>query len=231
MKINVPANFLTHTKYEADRGLIRSWLLASLLKASGIWGSGLDTLLTALRDIIREDSGEGFPAEALRSAMAQRGKPLTFSEPEIDQLVDLEYGDRRAFLMLSILYPFVDLRNKFHVDHVFPKALLTQTGLKKAGVPDEQIAWITQRRNRLANLELLDGAENNEKRRKLPAEWMEQRYRNVAERKHHLELYDMSPELPTGLDGFCSFYEARRSRLRAPWRAPLGSFLFRAQHC
>jgi len=65
------------------------------------------------------------------------------------------------------------------------------------------------------DLQLLDGAENNEKRHKLPAEWMDQRYNNAAERRHHLELYDMGSELPIGINGFPEFYEARRSRLRS----------------
>src|ERR1035437_10945287 len=49
-----PSNWMTHTAYAAERDAIRSWLIRSLLKSSGIWGSGLDTLLTALRDVIRD---------------------------------------------------------------------------------------------------------------------------------------------------------------------------------
>ena len=42
--------------------MIRIWLIRSLLKSSGIWDSGLDTLLTLLRDVIR-NSHDVFPAE------------------------------------------------------------------------------------------------------------------------------------------------------------------------
>lgn len=46
---------------------IRSWLIRSLLKPSGIWGSGLGTLLTALRDARR--------VELHQSPAAAGGKP------------------------------------------------------------------------------------------------------------------------------------------------------------
>ena len=36
-----PPGFATHGSYDADRKAIRGWLTRSILKASGIWGSGL----------------------------------------------------------------------------------------------------------------------------------------------------------------------------------------------
>lgn len=104
-----PANWLAHPSYTAERDTIRSWLIRSLLKSSGIWGSGLDTLLTALRDVIRDDHGV-FPADQLEKVMSGRGKSLSFGPEEIEDLLDMEYGDRRMFPLLSILYPFIDVR-------------------------------------------------------------------------------------------------------------------------
>src|SRR6185437_8105929 len=91
-----PSNWLTHPSNAADRNEIRSWLIRSLLKSSGIWGSGLDTLLTALRDVIRDDH-DRFPVETLERILAIRGKSLVFGAEEIDDLLDIEYGDRRLF--------------------------------------------------------------------------------------------------------------------------------------
>ena len=45
--------YLTTATYTDDREKVRLWLSKSILKASGIWGSGLDTLLTLLRDTIK----------------------------------------------------------------------------------------------------------------------------------------------------------------------------------
>ena len=48
--------YVVHPTFATDREAIRRWLITSLLKPSGIWGSGLDTLLTALRQVIRGQS-------------------------------------------------------------------------------------------------------------------------------------------------------------------------------
>ena len=38
-----------------------------------------------------------------------------------------------------LLFPFVDTKNHFHIDHVFPRSLFTPAKLKKAKVPDDDI--------------------------------------------------------------------------------------------
>ena len=43
-RIGSPSDFDSHGKFAKDREAIRGWLIRSILKASGIWGSGLDTL-------------------------------------------------------------------------------------------------------------------------------------------------------------------------------------------
>jgi hypothetical protein len=105
----VPDNYVTHGQFAADREIIRQWLVCSLLKASGIWGSGLDTLLTALRDVIQKSGNDAFPDEGLRQAMDARGKSLSFSPAEVEDLLEMEYGDKRLFSLLSLLFNFVDL--------------------------------------------------------------------------------------------------------------------------
>ena len=71
---------------------------------------------------LRELGSSRFPVEALEATMRSRGKGLRFDEEEIEDLVDVSCGDRRVFPLLSLLFPFHDLRNEFHVDHVFPRS-------------------------------------------------------------------------------------------------------------
>ncbi|MDE0680417.1 MAG: DUF262 domain-containing protein, partial [Gammaproteobacteria bacterium] len=52
--------FRTSGTFKDDRNFIREWLIRSLLKR-GIWGSGLDTLLTNLRRTISKHGGDGYP--------------------------------------------------------------------------------------------------------------------------------------------------------------------------
>ena len=217
---NPPDGYLTNAAHAADRAEVREWLVRSLLKSSGIWGSGLDTLLTALRDVLKSELADAFPSTALRRVMAQRGKPLHFEPEEVQDLLDAEYGDRRAFLLLSLLYSFVDLRNQFHMDHVFPRSRLTPDRLHKAGLPQDTHEAVCLQRDRLANLQLLEGGPNQEKSAKLPAEWLESL--NLQVRQNHCALHDLG-EVPVGLDGFKVFYDARRVRLAAKVTRLLGT--------
>ena len=210
-----PDGFVTRGEYEDDRKTIRGWLIRSILKASGIWGSGLDTLLTALRDVLRTATSNGhFPAVEMRRVMAQRGKNLEFSQEEIEDLADMGINDRRTFSLLTLLFPFVDVHSHhFHIDHVFPRSRFTVARLRNAGVGDDQIDNFIDCANRIANLQLLDGDINNEKRAKLPVEWMQEHFADDVARGHYCNLYLLG-EIPQDVTGFMSFYEARRERLQ-----------------
>jgi hypothetical protein len=85
----VPTNYVTHGQFADDRENIRGWLTRSLLKASGIWGSGLDTLLTAIRETIQSSGGDAFPVNQLREIMARRSKSLTFEAAEVEDLLHM----------------------------------------------------------------------------------------------------------------------------------------------
>lgn len=208
-----PSGFATRDSHAADRKAIRGWLTRSILKASGIWGSGIDTLLTSLRDVIRNADGGRFPADEMRRVMRQRGKSLDFSPEEVEDLADIGYGDNRLFALLTLLFPFIDLRNKFHIDHVFPISRFTPTSLREAGVSDELTDKFRDCANRLGNLQLLDGDLNIEKRAKLPADWLGEHFDNQQVRQHYLEQHHLG-EVPGAMSGFMEFYEARRQRLQ-----------------
>ncbi len=206
------SSFLDAQQFEEDRKLIREWLVRSLLKR-GVWGSGLDSLLTALRRIIGEGDCSQFPVEELREEMARRGRPLVFEDEEIEELADTGYGHAGAFALLSLLFPFIDPRDQFHIDHIFPSSRFTTSKLRAASVPAEHRDDFKLRANRLANLQLLRGRENLEKRAIMPAEWLRQRYSKETERHAHLEAHLMGP-VPETMSEFGGFYDDRRQRLR-----------------
>ena len=213
-QLGAPTDFDFHERYAEDRKVIRGWLVRSILKASGIWGSGLDTLLTALREVLRNSQNGHFPAEELRVAMAKRGKGLDFALEEVEDLADMRISDRRVFALLALLSPFIDLQHhQFHIDHVFPKSRFTPARLRHAGVVDEQIDEFVDCVNRIANLQLLDGAINLEKRAKLPAEWIERHFPNEESRQHYRNQYYLS-DVPPEITLFKEFYIKRRETLQ-----------------
>ena len=213
-RIGAPSDFDSSATYRADREAIRGWLIRSILKKSGIWGSGLDTLLSTLREVIRMEYENGFPSDQMRRVMAQRGKSLEFSEEEVDDLADMGFSDRRVFGMLSLLSPFIDFQHhQFHIDHVFPKSRFTRVRLLGAGIVEDQIDNHVDCSNRIGNLQLLDGAANIEKRARLPFEWMEEAYPNQEARQHYSERY-LLEDIPQEMAEFLEFYENRRFRLQ-----------------
>ena len=129
-----PGELITRGDYADDRKAIRGWLIRSILKA-GIWGSGLDTLLTDLRGVLSTATNGQFPAMKMRQVMAQRGKNLVFSREEVEDLADMGISDPRTFSLLTLLFSFVDVHSHhFHIDHVFPKSRFTVARLRNAGV-------------------------------------------------------------------------------------------------
>ncbi len=213
-QLGAPPEFDAHSRYQEDRQAIRGWLIRSILKASGIWGSGLDTLLTALRDVLRGNTSGQFPAAELRQVMGQRGKSLDFSEEEVEDLADMAISDRRVFALLALLSPHIDLRtNKFHIDHIFPRSRFTKARLRTAGIGDESHEAFADYANRLGNLQLLEGIPNVEKRDKLPAEWLGEHFADGQTRKHYKEMNSLG-DVPKKMTDFMAFYEARRERLQ-----------------
>ena len=209
-----PSDFDVHSRYQEDRQAIRGWLILSILKKSGIWGSGLDTLLTVLRDVLRNTNNGHFPAVELRQVMRQRGKGLEFSHEEVEDLADMSMSDRRVFALLTLLSPSIDLRtHHFHIDHIFPKSRFTKHRLRRAGIADEQHEDYADCADRIGNLQLLEGIPNVEKRDKMPAEWLDHHFPDEKARQHYRELYFLG-EVPRKMADFMVFYEARRDRLQ-----------------
>ncbi len=204
--------YLTHSRFEPDRRIIREWLIQSLLK-TGVWGSGLDTLLTGLREAIRKGGSDSFPDSLVREVMSRRGRSLVFDNEEIEELADMRYKDRLTFALLSLLFPFVDLRNQFHIDHIFPSVRFKDRRLQEAGVADDEISDFQIQKDQLANLQLLEGAVNTEKSDKMPVEWLSGSITDPVERHSYHEKYLLG-DIPDSMADFGSYYDARRERLK-----------------
>jgi hypothetical protein len=214
-------SYLDSTADAADRLALQRWVTRSLVKR-GIWGSGLDTLLTRIRDVLRTSSTSRFPVAVVEEAMAAVGKSLAFDNVEIDELLNLKYAGQRTFSVLSVLYPGLDLSKKFHEDHIFPKSRFTKNKLLDAGVPLDKIDDYLTAVHLLPNLQLLAGTANIEKQDALPGEWIDSTFPSEDKRATYLAENDLDG-LPLDLAEFTSFFEQRKQRVRARLLAALGT--------
>lgn len=210
----IPVGFLESNSFATDRKLVHEWIVRALLK-SGTFGSGLDTTLRTARSSIQTANGK-FPVDILDRNFASIGKALRFEEEEIDDLIDHGFGHPDTFSVLSLLYPGVDLNNRFHVDHIFPKARFTKQRLRCAGVPEEEIEAHMDCVNRVANLQLLEGTANLEKSEKMPADWLKSQYPDIDNLKSwkHRNFLKEDYLVPESMVGFLGFYEERRTNMK-----------------
>jgi hypothetical protein len=205
--------YLSRTTDAADRRKIRGWVIRSLLKG-GVWGSGRDTLLSRLRQAIRDHGQDAFPEGAFEREMTRLAKPLRFEDAEIEDLLESKYGSKRLFPLLALLYPGVDVRKEFHEDHVFPKARFTRRTLLEEQVPESALAEYSDKVDRLPNLQLLEGSINIDKSAEMPLLWVTAQYPEESPREAWLAANDLSGLPPSILD-FPTFYAMRRERMKA----------------
>ncbi len=203
---------LSSSAHRDERATIGFFLRRSLLK-SGVWGSGLDVTLTALREVLRESAGAIFPAKLLEKKLASRGRSLTFGPDEIEELLDTRYGDKRVMPLLSILFPSIDLNTHLHVDHIFPRSDLTRPKLRKLGLDPDTADELVERRDELPNLQLLDGTENAEKSAKSPAAWLAERFPSDADRLAYADRHLLG-HVPASAADLLRFLKARRDLMR-----------------
>lgn len=204
-----------------DRAALRSWVLRSLI-VRGVWGSGLDTLLRDLREVLRSDGAEAFPLATIEQVMARRGKSLEVTDALIEDILGLAYGGGRTWAVLATLFDHVDTRMQYHVDHVFPQAQLDARALKTVKSPegvrrysDEFVEELVGRRDLLPNLELLPGPENIGKSDTAPDSWVVEHYPGADEHAAFVKANALPSVLPHDADSFLDFYDARRDLLIA----------------
>ncbi len=213
-------SFLMRSSYHQDREAIRFWLIRSLLK-QGTWTSGVDGVLMDLRQAISKNGSVDFPIDSVMRVMARRDKPLAFTDEQIEDLADMRFADRRVFLLLSLLFPFLNLEHHFHVDHIFPRARFSENDLKAAGIPEEDYQAFREMMDGLPNLQLLEGSKNTEKQAMLPSDWLKHTGTDLEARQAYIDRHLLGA-LPAGLHEFKEFYEARLKRLEDRIRDVLG---------
>lgn len=191
--IGLPDNFEISSSYIEDRKKIKKWFTFSLLKR--VFSFMPDGVLKPVRNIIK-DSTNGFPFELIVQHFRGTNRALLFTEDDISNLLYSKYGQGDTLVILSILYPWADLRNNFHVDHAFPKSTFTTKRLLKKGVPADKVAGFIENCNYIGNLQLLEEIPNIEKSNIDFNVWLDDNVPIEAlgdyKRKHYIPEVDLS---------------------------------------
>lgn len=199
-------NFVTSSNKDDVRNqiIIQKWLALVLLKNA--FGGSSDTTLTKLQQIINEQQDlQFFPYEAINKWLNIEAE---FSDAEIEGLLSTNYSTKYSYLILALLYPDRDWKDKnYHEDHVFPKSEFTAAKLRGRGYDEARILEYQKWFNCILNLELLTDKENLEKSAEDFGVWFSSRDENFRERHSipQMESYEF--------DGFLEFIAERQKIL------------------
>jgi len=139
---------------------IRRWVIAALLNQ--VFGGSSDSTIAVARRVIDQvDPGTDFPFAALNAELSRHLKRSSaFDDSTIDAVLSLNYGHKLTYLALTLLYD--EHRwgtTPHHVDHIFPRAVLSRTALMNLNVPQSKIDELQRLENRFGNLQLLSASE------------------------------------------------------------------------
>ncbi len=217
-KIGNPGNFVESGKYTQDRAKIKKWFIASILRRVFSYSSS-DTILKQICDIIKE-AHDGFPIDKIYDRFHKNNRDLTFDEDAIDDLLWKKYGGGDTLMVMSILYPWANLKNNFHIDHIHPKTMLTRKKLKKAGVSEEDMEYYLVNYNYLGNLQLLEATPNEEKKATPFEVWMDENYADPDQRKDYMKK-NYIPDVDFALTNFEEFITEREALITAALKKEL----------
>ena len=193
-------------KYE-----LRKYMVVSQIKH--IFGQSTNATLETIRSELKKCVGT-FTLSSLQHLSFTGERSLKFSPEDIEGWFDEYEKSAYTFMLLSLLYPNLKYGQKgFHQDHMHPysafekglDSLLLPSGDK---VNDEKIASWKHQRNTLANLQLLEGRENESKNDISLIDWLN----NPANKEN-------AKYLPCGIDysltNFDQFLEKRKELMLA----------------
>lgn len=202
---------------------IKKYIIHALLKQ--IYGGQGDLVLSTIRDALRKKDRDNYVLEQtdfsfnlLLNAKLPGNKALIITNEDIEEILEYRKGPY-TFMMLSLLYPNLRFGQvKFHQDHIHPASLFADAKLKKYDIPKEKWKRWQEMKDRLPNLQLMEGKENESKNKTPFKNWLYGKDANENPNVSDIDRFKKDNYIPTGLSldfkDFEYFYEARKNMLR-----------------
>lgn len=164
--------------FDADsKSELRKYIVIAQVKQ--IFGAATNSALTNIREALKISPNNSFKMGHLSNVRFTGDRNLRYTSDEIDTLFDTYEIGAYTFMLLSLLYPNLKYSQKgFHQDHMHPHSSFEGKKLNDIVLPDNTIIddekkeeW-QRRRNTLANLQLLEGRENESKNATPLEDWI-----------------------------------------------------------
>lgn len=196
---------------EDDRRAIKEWLARVLLK--GVFGGQPDSIYPKMRDLVNENLGK-FPLQETIAHYRGSRKSISFSEDDIESLLDLEYGKAKTYCALTLLYPGLNYNFKYHQDHIHPSSFFNKKYLRKMGLSEENVEAYITACNSLPNLQLMQSTQNIQKSDKPLFDWLSLTYTSLSDKESFLRQNYIGTNDSLSFENFLDFIVARRTALK-----------------
>lgn len=208
------------TKHE-----LRSYLVHALIKQ--IFGAQGDQVLTHIREFFRIKKGKEFRLSFTKfnfnKLLIQEisSRSLKISKDNLNEILELKKG-AYSFMLLSLLYPNLKFDQvQFHQDHIHPASFFTNAKLKSQGISDDKwIKW-QEIKDKLPNLQIMEGKENESKNKTAFEAWLNglDSYGNPnIKDKKKFKQENFIPDVDLTLENFEEFYNNRKELIELELR-------------
>lgn len=186
-----------HSKKEAKKFL-------AIAMAKGLFGVASNSSLSESRRVLRDINcaKTPFSLSLFKDIILTGNRTFTVSTTEIENWVDTFEKGNNTYILLTLLYPHLKLNQQsFHQDHCHPWAWFENKKIAELDLDPKTVEKWQKMRNRLPNLQFLEGSENESKNKTPLKDWVaagnDFDYHPV---RASLELKD-----------FAKFYKSRRT--------------------
>ena len=172
-----------------------------------------------MKSVLEANSGKDFPDKELMDAFKNDpARNYSFDDEFIDGLLEAEKDSNNAYYILHLMYSNLDFLNQdFHQDHLHPSTIFTDEKKFNNLIPYEVQDFAKKRENwnGVANLQLLNGRQNESKKDKSLKEWVD------AENKTHDDLF-LSDEISLEIKDFKDFIIDRKANIKKYIKSIIG---------
>lgn len=179
----------------------------SISMAKGLFGvASNEALRNTRKELSKVDCSKiPFSMKLFDSVVLTGNRTFKVTEADIDYWLDNYSIGQNTYIILSLLYPELKLNQvAFHQDHCHPHVSFETSQIKELALEAEKVAEWQTMRNRLANLQFLEGRENESKNKTPLKQWIENEGKSIK----------YQPDTSLELKDFEEFYYARRQLLK-----------------
>lgn len=202
-----------------DKIEIQKYMINVLVKR--VYGNHGDQALSHMRESINKiiEEENSFKFKKLAKDFESRSrKELIINKEDLEEIFKYKKG-AYSFMILSLLYPNLKYGQvKFHQDHIHPASSFGVGSLKKRGLSEEDIEKWQELKDRIPNLQLLEGNENESKNALPFKEWINREDENGISKIKDIIKYKEDNYIDIledeSIENFINFYEKRNEILK-----------------